>query len=320
MAGNTVSKGNESMEIDFERMPNFLIIGFPKCGTTTLYDVARQHPGIFVSEKKELNFYGRQYERGAEWYLNTHFSAAGGYAVRGEASPSYLTNAPITAERIRDAYQDRPLKFVAIFREPAERAYSQYWHWVRDGVEDLPFEEALEAERALFAANPDRLPPVIGREWRRYFYNGRYATLLKPFLARFPRERFLFLLTEDLKRDFGGASKRMYEFLGADANFEPEPVAKNISKTPRSQLLHKNLHAPASPLRRTARALLQIFPTAWRERWKVDLQNANLKAEANPAMNPETRRTLIEQYRDEVKELEGLIGRDLSQWYRGEPG
>ncbi len=301
--------------IDFDLLPNFLIIGAEKSGTTTLYDLARQHPEIFISERKELNFYSddEHYERGLEWYQQAHFQSSRGHACRGEASPRYLMRGALAAERISSAYQGRPLKLIAIFRNPAERAYSLYWHWVRDMWEDLPFEEALRAEDAWRAAHP-AVEYVPWRE-RRYLSSGRYACQLKPFLARFPRERFLFLLTEDLKADFAGTARRIYDFLGADASFQAHNVAKNPAGAPRLPGLQKSLHNSTTPLRRTVRALLQIFPTAWRERWKSDLQKANLKPADYPPMDPAVRKALTDRCRTEIRELETLIGRDLSHWY-----
>ncbi len=302
--------------IDYDLLPNFLIIGAEKSGTTTLYDLVCQHPEIFISERKELNFYSddERFGRGIGWYQQTYFQEAGGYPCRGEASPRYLMRAARAAERIHEVYRERPLKMIAIFRDPAERAYSLYWHWVRVAWEELSFEEALQAEEAWFAANPG-VESVAWRQ-RRYVYSGHYATQLKHFLTYFAREQFLFLLTEDLKKDFAGTARKIYDFLGADASFVPQAAAKNPASAARLHGLQKSLHNPSTPLRRTARTLLQIFPAAWRERWKVGLQKANLKTAEYPAMNPATRRALTARYRDEIRELESLIGRDLSDWLR----
>ncbi len=299
---------------DYNLLPNFLIIGAAKCGTTTLYDVARQHPGIFMSATKELNFFSldEKYRKGLEWYQHTHFRDAEGFDVRGEASPTYLGRSFVTAGRIHEAYQDHPLKLIAVFRNPVDRAYSDYWHWVRNAKEDLPFEQALQAEAEWFNAHPGvQLAPW---DQRRYFHVGHYSAQLQPFLECFPREAFLFLLTEDLGREFKGTARRMFEFLGADPDFDVQPFTSNLSSQPRVRSIQKSLHNPSTPLRRIVRGLMRLFPTGQRDRWKKWLRKANLEPSQYPPMNEATRRELTGRYREEIEALEGLIGRDLSHW------
>ncbi len=299
-------------EIDFERMPNFLVIGASKCGTTTLYDIAKQHPDVYVSKKKELDFFSYQFDKGVTWYQDTYFENASGYPARGEVSPSYQGQAYETARHIDETYQGRPVKLISIFRNPVDRAYSAYWFWVKYTWENLPFEDAIRTEREWFKAHPEArsFPP----RHRSYLYCGMYAKLLKPYLERLPRENFLFLLTEELETDFKGTARKLYEFLGVDPIFEPEAVVKNPAMRVRNRRLQKSLLNPADPLRRAARTAAQIFPSALRERWKQKLARANLKQEKYPPMKAATRQELAAEYVADIEELEGIMGRDLSHW------
>ena len=205
--------------IDFDRLPNFFIIGAAKCGTTALQEMLVQHPQVYMPIRKEPNFFGRDetYARGIDWYTERHFQKAAGYAARGEASVYYLSHSTASAPRIKAVYGDRPLRLISIFRDPVKRMYSDYWHWVRNMIEDLPFEQAIAVEDDWFESHPGmQLPPP---EQRRYLWVGRYATHLQPFLKEFPPESFLFLLQEDLQRDYCAVIRQVFTFLDVDPDF-----------------------------------------------------------------------------------------------------
>ena len=135
---------------DFDRMPNLFVIGAAKAGTTALYDYLAQHPDVFLSRVKEPMFFSREenYAKGLDWYEGAYFQGAEHYPVRAEATPHYLYWSEKVAPRIKEAYAERLVKFVASFRDPVSRAYSWYWNMVREGREDLEFEEALRVEGA----------------------------------------------------------------------------------------------------------------------------------------------------------------------------
>ncbi len=299
--------------VDFDLLPNFIVIGAGKSGTTTLYDIAKQHPSVFVSEEKELDFFSHHHQNGLEWYQNTHFSGASGYPARGEASPSYLGHSVDAAACMKAAYQERPLRLIAILRNPVDRAYSAYWFWKKYAWENLPFEKAIQAEREWFDTHPDEAASFPRRQ-RNYVYSGRYATLLQPYLECFSRERFQFLLFEDLVADFAGTASQFYEFVGVDPNFKPEHVVKNPSILARNQRLQKSLTDPSDLLRQSVRAALLILPASLRKRWKKGLRKANMVQKKYPPMQESTRHELTAYYREEVEELERITGRDLSRW------
>jgi hypothetical protein len=196
-------------------LPTFLVLGAQKAGTTALFAYLREHPDVTGPPWKEVSFFDRHYARGLRWYRG-NFPLRGRRAgAVGEASPSYLFH-PLAPERVRAALPDARL--VAILRNPVDRAHSHYQHEVALGREALSFEEALEAEEARLAGEVERLtrdPASFSHAWWNYTYasRGLYAEQLGRWLALFPREQLLVLLTDELAADPAGTYGRVLDFL-----------------------------------------------------------------------------------------------------------
>jgi hypothetical protein len=185
------------------RLPEFLIIGAQRCGTTSLYRYLAAHPSVRTASGKELQFLSLHHRRGRRWYRG-HFPSRPPGVQSFEASPYYLFDPDVparAAELLPDA------RFVALLRDPVERAYSHYLHSRAYGVEPLSFADALDAEPARLAAGGHSAR-------RRYSYvaRGRYAEQLERWFARVPRERVLVLRTERLSADY----PRVLDFLGLE--------------------------------------------------------------------------------------------------------
>ncbi|WP_243638197.1 sulfotransferase family protein [Rubrobacter taiwanensis] len=191
----------------FGALPNLIIIGAMKCGTTALHRYLGLHPEVAMSEPKELNFFcgperpgGKWLEgnwhRGLEWYA-AQFRPA---PVRGEASPGYTSPSfPEAAERMARVVPEARLVYAV--RDPIERAVSQYLHHRVDGTERRPAEEAL----------PDPESQYLDR--------SRYYARLEPYLARFPRERIFICAREDLLTRRRETLRELYRFAGVDDSF-----------------------------------------------------------------------------------------------------
>ena len=197
-------------------MPDFLIIGAMKSGTTSLYNYLVQHPRILPGARKELHFFNEdvRYAKGLDWYRRQFpwkktFRRLGG-RITGEATPAYLFH-PLVPGRVFEACPD--VKLVAILRDPVERAYSHYWHAVRAGYETLSFEEALKAEPERTAADEKG---VYGRNylWHSYQARGIYLEQIKKWRFFYPKERMLVLMFEDLIKDGEEVTGRVIKFLG----------------------------------------------------------------------------------------------------------
>jgi hypothetical protein len=300
-------------------LPNFLIIGAGKSGTTSLYHYLNQHPEIFMSPVKEPKFFaleglGIYFQGPGDKEVMTQtsgnravleideyeslFDGARGAKALGEASPIYL-HSPQAPARIRHYIPDA--KLVVVLRNPIERAYSAYLHQVRDGREWLGFREALLAEEGR-----------IQRDWApgwRYQRVGFYHEHLSRYYKLFGAEQIRVHLYEDLNKSPVSVSQDIFRFLRVDDSFVPDiSLRHNVSGIPKSKALVALIKRP-NPLKSAAKAVL---PEKLRMRLSMNLQNRNLSSA--PPMPEEARMELIEAYREDVLRLQDLIGRDLSGW------
>lgn len=211
-------------------MPDFLIIGAQKAGTTSLFDYLDQHPRIHGSHPKELYYFADRFRRGELWY-RSHFPLRTRLR-RGElafeASPRYLYD-PDAVGRIAGRLPHA--KVIVLLRDATSRAISHYKHARARGYESLSLSEALDAESARLAE------AQCGDRPRLHFYRfayqarGLYAEQLRRVFDVFPREQVLVLDSADLFEDTSGTVRRTLEFLDTDPSFTPvDQGAKNTAR------------------------------------------------------------------------------------------
>lgn len=200
------------------KLPDFVIIGAQKSGTSSLYYYLSQHPDLEMSAEKEIHYYNyyADHGRGLGWY-KSFFPLKLGSAGRrtGEASPNYLY-LERAAERLKN---DVPgVKLIVLLRNPVDRAYSEYNMHVRQhDAENLPsFEQAI--------ANPDLAAEVS----RVYLLRGRYADHIRSWLKHFDRDRFLFVKSEDLFANPRPVLGQVYRFLGLNEVYPPNLKAQEV--------------------------------------------------------------------------------------------
>ena len=200
-------------------LPNFLIIGSQKAGTTSLYHILKQHPQIFMPETKEVNFFFKddEFARGPEHY-GTHFADAENQLALGEASPGYICHPEVPA-RIHALLPD--VKLILTVRNPIKRAVSQYWDNRRHLNEPLTFAQALDAY-----LSDDYQPNQIG-----YFSRGAYMRYIRRYLEYFPRENLLVLPFEEMIATPEDFYRRIFAFLGVDENFVSEDFDEAFNPT-----------------------------------------------------------------------------------------
>lgn len=298
----------------YSNVPNLFIIGAAKSGTTTLYSILSQHPQIFMSSPKATGFFNKDgnYEKGMDWYLRTYFGGAGRYPIRGEATPSYLASAHITAPRIKQLSDNKQIKFISIFRNPVERAYSHYWYnfnkKIRGGEDVLSFEQAIEFERER-DANEESTDVRISHA-RDYLKNGEYSRHLNEYLKYFDRGQFLFLLTEDLyEEQFENTANSMFRFLGVDevsAPYRRDNPSRKVGKRKSVQFIRKH--------RGLIGFLKAYLPAPIQGFLKYQYTRRISQPVRYPPMSETTRGMLLETYISGITELEEMIGRDLSGW------
>lgn len=212
-------------------LPDFIIIGAQKAGTTSLFNYLSAHPQVRPAARKEVHYFDINYALGEDWYRAMFPTArslrAGGgpRRITGEASPYYLFH-PLAAQRASSLVPGARL--IVLLRDPTARAWSHYRHEVTAGRETLSFADALEAEPARLAGADEAVR--AGRtddaalRHRRFSYvsRGRYADQIRTWFDHFPRESFLFLDADVLFTEPRQAWASTAQFLAIDA--EPEPT------------------------------------------------------------------------------------------------
>ena len=207
-------------------LPDFLIIGAQKAGTTSLYHYLDKHPQIRTALAKEVHFFDYNYGLGENWYrahFPTYLEKWRGAFKTGEASPYYLfyPHAPLRVKQILPHVQ-----LIVLLRNPIERAYSHYQHQVRLGLEELPFEEALEQEPTRLLGEFENI--ILDDEYYSFNYQnysylarGMYADQLERWFRLFPREQFLILPSDEFYAYTAGAYARVQEFLHVPKHMPP---------------------------------------------------------------------------------------------------
>ncbi|MEN4042071.1 MAG: sulfotransferase domain-containing protein [Anaerolineaceae bacterium] len=302
-------------------MPNCFIIGAAKSGTSTLADVLKQHPQVYLPYAKEPNFFASElmFVKGLDWYRDTFYARAKGRAVRIDASPSYLYLSIKTAERLKAYDRQQIIKIIAILRDPAQRAYSMYWQMVRMNREHRPFAEALAVEEELLRENIDSINSFASHQYG-YFRGGCYSTLLKPYLDLFPRDQIHLLLHDDLLDAYESTLLQVYHFLNLEPVMPKEFIRSNPAALPRSRRLHAFLYRPSGLLHKILKPFTHHLPYEWRYRLKRIVIRANLKAIKYPPMPVEVELQLRRRYAGEIHQLEQIMGRDLSHWLAARGG
>ena len=231
-------------------LPSFLILGAMRAGTSSLFKYLAQHPALYRSQRKEVEFFTNEFHRGERWY-RAHFAPRWDRRRSFEACPSYLFH-PLAPRRARALIP--AAKLVVLVREPAARAYSHWQHMTRLGFERLPFAEAIAAESArtheegaLVAAGTIHR----SKAWERYSYvaRGFYGQQLARWLDEYPATRCRVIRFDALVADPQRVLDTLCDFLGVE-RFTPRDL-RNFSAIGRST----GYHRPVNKSPEDARAL-----------------------------------------------------------------
>ena len=208
-------------------LPNFLIIGAKKGGTSSLYKNLRKHPDVEPSFHKEPHFYDFNYSKGTDWYRcffprNNRL----GDRITGEATPYYLFH-PDVPKRVFETQPD--VRLIVLLRNPVNRAYSHYNKDSLRGKDPLPFKEAVRAEESRLNEERENHPDDPYREiyhWKfSYISRGRYAEQLKRWSEYFPRKHILVIQSEKYYSDSLSVFQKVEDFLGLP-HWNPGEITK----------------------------------------------------------------------------------------------
>lgn len=303
-----------------EKLPNFIIIGAGKSGTTALHNYCNAHPQVFMTDVKETNFFELEGKAIHSDPINDPerlyhypqsinnwedykalFKDVTDEIAYGETSPMYLygERAPY---HIKEKLPN--VKLVAILREPIDRLYSRWLHLLRDGNDPIgDFENAMDKSTIW---------------WKRkdLVQEGFYYDHLSRYIETFPKSQLKVFLYDDLKADSAKVMHDLFEFIGVDPTFKPDLKREyNVSGKPKNTFID-SIIGTNSPLIKTAKyiapSIVDILKSGPAHKALTEVRKKNME---RPEISLDFKRQLYTSvYKNQVLKLEELIGRDLSKW------
>jgi hypothetical protein len=327
---------------------DFLIIGAQKAGTTSLFEYMRKHPQIHMPAEKEISFFGRNYDRGWDWYMATVSRGAPPGAICGEASIGYMSGTPfaditlneqghkpdtqmfneplenIIPERIKMSLPD--VRLICVLRDPVARAYSHYQMAVLDEAESRTFDDAIDNLLTTDALTNSRIIPTNSNG---YIVNGEYHRVLAGFLDVFPREQLMAISSDELSTNATSTLMRIFDFIGVSNDFVPDNLnARYRAAATKRRIPGFDLYdwqRSAAGLR-PLRALWHWLPKSLRVKvdrgyrvagYRVRMWNAHRSnvTQAMSDMPADTRTALIRHFLPDSRALGQLIDQEIP-WLR----
>lgn len=287
-------------------LPNFIMIGVAKAGTTSFFHYLDQHPQIYMCPIKATNFFGYEDARNWKWMeegdppllrnfpvrtfeeYEASFAGASTEIAIGEVSPQYF-RCPTAAQRIHDSIPN--VKLIVSLRNPADRAFSGFLMRTRRGDAVKGFYEELSPQSS-------------------HVKEGFYYRRLKRYLDIFPKDRIKIYLFEEFRKEPARIVADLYEFLGVATNFVPDTSTRhNPAGIPKIRLLNQLFFHPT--LINIAKSVIPENIQGMAKR----VQQQNLKAA--PKLPAELRAELLNHYREDILKLQELVDHDLSVWLKG---
>lgn len=314
------------------RLPDFVVIGAAKSGTTSLYALLDRHPGVFMPNPKELEFFARDdlYAKGIDSYTG-FFAEAGPDQLVGEASTIY-TLAPLFPDTAARLAEHAPgARLIYMMRQPVERAYSFYVQLIKtyqNSTRDLTvpgsFEDFIDPGRASgaqgkvltgFNAHLPDMPELC-------LAGSDYVLQIETWLAHFPRDQMLFLKFEDFVADRPAAMRQITDFLGlpplAGAIFDEKGVTRNIAADHFSEMTDRRAVEDVKRRAGGLWGLRRLLPAPLRKvlRARVARTRPADSSHIPPKMEPATRAQLTERFRAQEARLMELTGLSFEDWWR----
>lgn len=291
-------------------LPNFLIIGAQKGGTTSLINHLARHPDIFVPYEKEIGFFhdDQEYAKGIDYY-KTYFSGWNGEKCVGHAPVNTSFCAEKAAPRLFSFNPD--IRLIMILRNPIDRAYSHYYYCRRNCLEDMDtFEAVIQRELDMIARGDHEY-----RSCHFYISHGFYYAQLRAYFEYFDRNQLLILYYEDFKHSPESTLLSIHSFLKVEAiKIEELDKKHNPASAPKYKFIQKVVFKDnllKSIYKRIIPDSIQISA----RRYIIDpLMKKNLKRIKYEPIQPETRELLRQIFKQPNEELARLLKRDFSDW------
>ena len=273
-------------------LPNVIVIGAAKCGTTSLHHYLDLHPQVSMAQEKELHFFSKEevWDRGLDWY-RAQFD--GNASIRGEASVTYTAHPRVTGVPARMHAVVPDVRLVYIVRDPVERIIAAYLHRRSDGMEDRPLVQAL-----------------LQLEGNDLVERSRYHYQLTRYLEVFPQSSIRVVCLEDLQTRPADVMGDLYTFLGLPP-FESERFREILNPT----VIKRRKGRLARALGRVGRsAPARVFTPETRRRLGAFLYRPITRRIERPTLDDDTRRRLVEFLAPDAEALRALTGQAYPMW------
>lgn len=289
-------------------LPNFFCVGTQKAATTTLHDILKQHPDIFLPSTKEAWFFHRdeKYQKGLDWYSHEYFVGYDNEKAVGEITPEYMFFEKVPGRIFKELGQD--VKFLFILRNPVDRAYSHYLMTKRRGLDTLSFEKAIEHEN-------ERIREGFREKVHfSYIARGLYSEQIERYLDFFPKNNMMFLVfEEDIAVHIEESIKKILCFLEVHEMKLNCTIISNPATAPKITMLRDLIYRP-NFIRRIVKQLVPSFGLRSKIRKGVD--KLNQRPYQSSKLDEKIRQQTLRRYfAEEIIKLEQIIERDLSIWY-----
>ncbi len=288
---------------------NFICVGAQKAGTTSLHDILKHHPDIYLPERKEAHFFDieERFEKGLNWWLDSFFIGDKTNKKVGVFTPEYLyfENIP---ERIKDVL-GTDLKIILVLRQPAKRAYSHYLMSKRRGFENLSFNDALLQESKRLEGQT-----YYNSNHFSYLDRGRYYNQVKRYIDVFGKENVkVFIFENDIIKNKKETLKSIQEFIqvpyiNLDAQKQSNQASEPKSKWVRNLIFNKN-----NPIKK----VLGLLPISDEVKFKIatKINSINQKPSTSKKLSSDEVKNITDaHFIEDIKQTEQLLNIDLSIW------
>ncbi|NUO09142.1 MAG: sulfotransferase [Candidatus Brocadia sp.] len=298
------------------RLPNFIVVGAPKSGTTSLFYYLKQHPDIYLPVRKELHYFSYEYLKentkgpGDKDVLSSlcanrreyesHYIEVKNERMIGDISPSYLYYCNVSGRILSELGK---IKIVMVLRNPVEKAYTQYMHLIRDNRETLLFYDALMEEQKRMLAGWSDI-------WR-YAESSLYAERVNKYISIFGPDNVKFILFDDFVIAPDEVMRSLFKFLNVDADVHCDTSKTyNRTGTPKFKMV-SDFFAKPNPVKTIVK---KIIPEKLRIPTRLALLDWNTGKKNS--MDRKSREYLIKYFSDDIVDLSKILGNKL-WWLNG---
>lgn len=300
-------------------IPEFFIVGAPKCGTSSLFRALEEHPEIFVSTPKEPKFFcpdfwGKNHGyKDMEAYLSLFKDSNG--KVCGEGTTLYL----YSEEAAQKIYDFNPkAKIIILLRNPVDFLYSYHSQLLRNCTEVVTnFSQALEMEK--LRKDGKKIPSTCQFPRQLYYSEvAKFSIQVRRYLELFGDNQVKIILFDDLKQDISSVYRETLDFLGVDADFRASFKVYQANKKIKIQKLYMLINSPPKAILNFSKAITPSFLHPLKKNLGNKLRSLSrrllMQEKSRKSLSKSLRENLIEQYSQEISELTSIIKRDLSRW------